>query len=139
MDPLIFKPKRNASSSQWLQKLMDLNIKCILLINKKTLLNILDTFNVESWKENWSVYLWIMYCHLTGLCMFKNRLKHTQLNVFEKEQPPCCLYLIQIFGSYKSPSDEAKKSQGTGFIVFHRCYATIYLFVLASRVSGKLA
>ena len=38
-----------------------------------------------------------MCCHLTGLWTFKNRLKHTQLNVCEKEELPCFLYLIQIF------------------------------------------
>ena len=34
-----------------------------------------------------------MFCQLTGLWTFKNRL-----NVCEKEELPCFLYLIQIFG-----------------------------------------
>ena len=34
---------------------------------------------------------------LTGLRTFKNRLKHTQLNVSEKEKIPCFLYLIHIY------------------------------------------
>ena len=34
---------------------------------------------------------------LTGLRTFKDRLKHTQLNVSEKEKLPCFLYLIHIY------------------------------------------
>ena len=34
---------------------------------------------------------------LTGLRTFKNRLKHTQLNICEKEELPCFLYLIHIY------------------------------------------
>ena len=43
-----------------------------------------------------------MCCHLTGLWTFRNGplyYKHTQLNVCEKEELPCFLYLIQIFGA----------------------------------------
>ena len=35
-----------------------------------------------------------------GLWTSKNRLKHTQLNVYEKKELPCFLYLIQIFASH---------------------------------------
>ena len=42
-------------------------IKSILLINKKTLLNILDTSYVKLWKEIWDFIFEIMCCHLTGL------------------------------------------------------------------------
>ena len=38
-----------------------------------------------------------MCCHLTGLWTFKNKLKHTQLNVCEKEELSCFLYLIQMY------------------------------------------
>ena len=33
--------------------------------------------------------------------MIKNKLTHTQLNVCEKEELPCFLYLIQIFDDHK--------------------------------------
>jgi hypothetical protein len=38
-------------------------------------------------------------------CSFlvENRLKHSQLNVFEKEELSCFLYLIQIFGPTRLP------------------------------------
>ena len=73
-------------NSQWSQKLVDLNIKHILFYKQWE--NSSLHFRYFSWKENWDVYHWIIYCHLTGLWTFKNRLTHTQLNVCEKEELP---------------------------------------------------
>ena len=39
-----------------------------------------------------------MCCYLIGLWTFINKLKHTQLNICEKEELPCFQYLIRIFG-----------------------------------------
>ena len=36
--------------------------------------------------------------------IIKNRLTHTQLNVCEKEELPCFLYLIQIFAIFLGKS-----------------------------------
>ena len=65
--PSFSNQKRNVGSSQWLKNSWIWVIKHILIINEKTLFNILDTFHSKSRKENWNVYLYIMCCHLTGL------------------------------------------------------------------------
>ena len=60
-----------------------------------------------------------MCCHLTGLCTFKNRLKHTQLNVCEKEELPCFLYLIQIFDAMQSNRNvQWQKKNICSYVVF---------------------
>ena len=44
--------------------------------------------------------------------MAQNRLRHTQLNVCEKEKLPCFLYLIQIFTKEKEvPSNFSEYNQ----------------------------
>ena len=76
-------------------------IKHIFLINEKTLLNILNTFLCKIMKRK-------LKCISLNYVLPSDRTldileigplynKHTQLNVCEKEELPCFLYLIQIF------------------------------------------
>ena len=77
-------------------------IKHIFLINEKTLLNILDTFlcKIMKRKLKWISLNYVLPSYRTLDILEIGSLynKHTQLNVCEKEEFQCFLYLIQIFG-----------------------------------------
>ena len=60
-------------------------IKHVLLINKKILLNILDTFHKKIMKRKLKI----------------TRLKHTQLNVCEKEELSCTWYKSLMYSVHK--------------------------------------
>ena len=84
----LLKPKKHVGSSQWLQKLMDLNHKTYFLINEKTLLNILDTFLCKIMKRELKCIFKLCAAILQDLEHPKNRppisLSHTIECVWER-------------------------------------------------------
>ena len=88
-----------------MQKLIDLNYKTISLYQYENSLYHFGYFFYQNHEKEIEMYIFkLCAAILQDLCHFKTmtfgplKCSHTQLNVCEKEELSCFLYLIQIFG-----------------------------------------
>ena len=84
-----------------------------------------ENFKIPHWKVTWYKAIKSGNFCIEKIIEIKNRLTHTQLNVCEKEELPCFLYLIQIFACGEEESLEKKVERIIG-----QMWVSPYQFIL---------